>query len=162
MAIEHGNGFDIVSHEDETIAEVLRRCNIALEVVGVQAEGYAKLSITDAKRDGIDLTQYGEKDNSRVDTGAMRNSVTHAINNNAVYIGSNLPYAVYHELGTGIYASQPGGRLSPWIYTDRHGKTHRTSGLYPLHFLKNAAANHIDEYKRIFTDVMGGGTGKTP
>lgn len=147
---------EIVDHSDLALRQVQEYINIALEVIGVQAEGYAKLSITDAKRDGIDLTQYGERDNSRVDTGAMRNSVTHAVNGGAVYIGSNLPYAVYHELGTGIYASQPGGRQSPWIYKDRHGKTHRTRGLYPLHFLKNAAANHIDEYRRIFEDATRG------
>lgn len=153
---------EITDHSDLALKEVQARLSAALEMVGNQAEYYAKMYIGDSMRANIDLTRYGEKDNSRVDTGAMRNSVTHAISGGAAYIGSNLPYAVYHELGTGIYASQPGGRQTPWVYTDRHGQTHRTRGLYPIHFLKNAASMHVDEYRRIMEDILGGGTGGNP
>lgn len=130
---------------------------IALETVGTQAESHAKQIVSDTLVYGhVDLKAVGEKDNSRVDTGRLRNSIAHTVVREDVYIGTNLEYAPYHELGTGIYASQPGGRQTPWVYYDRHGKAHRTRGLYPIHFLKKAASEHTDEYKRIFKNVMSG------
>ena len=39
------------------------------------------------------MKKYGEKDNSRVDTGRLRNSVAHAVHGHDAYIGSNLEYA---------------------------------------------------------------------
>lgn len=130
---------------------------IALETVGTQAESHAKQIISDTLVYGhVNLKAVGEKDNSRVDTGRMRNSIAHTVVKEDVYIGTNLEYAPYHELGTGIYASQPGGRQSPWVYYDRKGKAHKTRGLYPIHFLKKAASEHTDEYKKIFEKVMSG------
>lgn len=130
---------------------------IALETVGTQAESHAKQIISDALVYGhVNLKVVGEKDNSRVDTGRMRNSIAHTVVKEDVYIGTNLEYAPYHELGTGIYASQPGGRQSPWVYYDRKGKAHKTRGLYPIHFLKKAASEHTEEYKKIFEKVMSG------
>lgn len=142
-------------------AELMRafenQLNTALDAVGVQAEAHAKQIVSDAKVYGhIDLKQYGEKDNSRVDTGAMRNSISHTVHEHDVYIGTNNQYAPYHELGTGIYASQAGGRQSPWYYKDRKGKWHRTRGLYPIHFLKKAASEHTKEYKGIIEKVLKG------
>ena len=63
-------------------AAVLR----ALERCGSQAEGYAK-------------------DLAPVDTGKLRNSISHNVNDaeHAVYIGTNTEYAPYVELGTGKY-----------------------------------------------------------
>lgn len=108
----------------------------ALESIGIQAEGYAKDIITAE---------------SRVDTGEMRNSIAHAVemSEKAVYIGSNLEYAVYNEVGTGIYTEGGGGRKTPWIYTDRHGEKHRTVGMKPIHMLKRAATEHDKEYEQI-------------
>ena len=172
-----------VTDNSRQALEIVQQLAItALEVIGTQAEAYAKLTVTDAMRDGIDLRQYGEKNNSRVDTGALRNSITHAVDGSAVYIGSNLEHAVWNELGTGLYASQPGGRKGWWVYIEgqksrgraqsktyatrqeamkvvailrKKGlKAHATCGMYPLHFLKNAAANHTDEYRAIFEDIM--------
>lgn len=151
------SAFEIVDHTKEALAEFDRRIEFALKTVGSQAEAYAKLTVTDASRIGIDLTTKGEYDNSRVDTGQMRNSITHVVYDGAVYIGSNIPYAPYHELGTGIYASQPGGRQSPWLYYNRKTKkVMQTKGLYPIHFLKNSVADHFDEYQRIFDEIVSG------
>ena len=131
---------------------------IALETVGTQAESHAKQIVSDFVVYGkVDIPKgYHEKDNSRVDTGRLRNSIAHAVHGHDAYVGSNLEYAAYHELGTGIYASQPGGRQSPWVYFDRKGKAHTTRGLLPIHFLKKAASEHTDEYKKIFEKVMSG------
>lgn len=114
-----------------------------LEAIGQLAEGYAKQTITEE---------------SRVDTGQYRNSITHIYEQSekAVYIGSNLEHAVWNEVGTGIYASEPGGRQSPWWYQDSKGNWHKTSGMKPIHALKNAAANHNSEYKTLIEKGLKG------
>ena len=147
----------ITDNSGEVLQAFHSQLAAALESIGQQAESHAKQVITDSLVYGkTELTKYGEKDNSRVDTGRLRNSVAHTVVQSEVYIGTNLEYAPYHELGTGIYASQAGGRKTPWIYYDRHGKAHRTRGLYPIHFLKKAASEHTEEYKRIITKFMTG------
>lgn len=147
----------IVDNSGEILKAFENQLAVALEAVATQAESHAKQVITDTLVYGhVDVMKYGEKDNSRVDTGRMRNSVAHTVVNHDAYIGTNLEYAVYHELGTGVYASQPGGRQTPWVYYDRKGKAHRTKGLYPIHFLKKAASEHTEEYKKIIEMIMTG------
>lgn len=78
--------------------EILRAFNhkmlLALEAVGQQAESHAKQVISDTLVYGhTDLIAHGEKDNSRVDTGRLRNSIAHTVHGNEAYIGSNLEYA---------------------------------------------------------------------
>ena len=84
-----------------------------------------------------------------VDTGNLRNSITHTVNmeEKAAYIGSPVSYATYVECGTGKY--YPGGRPTPWVYQDSEGNWHRTSG-QPAHpFIKPAVANHLEQYQKI-------------
>src|SRR5574344_2569895 len=89
-------------------AEILKAFEQAtergLEKIGLVAEGYAKK-----------LTP--------VDTGRLRNSITHEVDGNDVYIGSNVEYAPYVELGTARQKAQP--------------------------FLKPAATEHSQTYKGI-------------
>lgn len=96
---------------------------------------------------------------SRVDTGAMRNSINHQVqeSESAVYVGTNDSKAVYHEYGTGIYLeSEDGrqGRQTPWRYQDRDGNWHITRGMKPIHMLKNGIGNNIPEYKQIAEDIL--------
>lgn len=147
----------ITDNSGEILRQFERSLQIALEAVGTQAESHAKQVISDALVYGhTDLMRHGEKDNSRVDTGRLRNSVAHAVHGHDAYIGSNLPYSAYHELGTGIYASQAGGRQTPWTYRDAKGNFHKTRGLYPIHFLKKAASEHSEEYKAIIETILKG------
>lgn len=77
----------------------------ALEKVGLVAEGYAKRLCP-------------------VDTGRLRNSITHAMEGSeAVVIGTNVEYAPYVELGTSRQKAQP--------------------------YLRPAAVDHVSEYRRI-------------
>ena len=108
----------------------------ALEAIGLQAEGYAKM-----------LTP--------VDTGNLRNSMTHQVEGNTVAIGTNNEYAVFQEYGTGIYADS-GGRQTPWWYQDSKGEWHFTHGTKPRHMLKNGIQNHLDEYKQIAEHYLKG------
>ena len=91
---------------------------------------------------------------SRVDTGAMRNSINHQVqeSESAVYVGSNNEYIKCHEYGTGIYLeSEDGrqGRQTPWRYQDRDGNWHITRGMKPIHMLKNGIGNHVSDFKKI-------------
>ena len=63
-----------------------------------------------------------------VDTGRLRNSISHAVDGEAVYIGSNVEYAPYVELGTS------------------RAKAH--------HMLQKAATEHSAEYKRLAEDAI--------
>lgn len=82
-----------------------------LEAVGFQAEGYAMMRCP-------------------VDTGRLRNSITHQVDEGekAVYIGTNVEYAPYVELGTHAQKAQP--------------------------FLRPAAQGHGDEYRVIFESEL--------
>lgn len=96
----------------QVIAEMKSRKKLALLAIGSAAEGHAKA-----------LTP--------VDTGRLRNSIAHAADSEAAYIGSNVEYAPYVEYGT------------------VHNRAH--------HMLKKAATEHGDEYQRIAKAVLKGG-----
>lgn len=110
----------------------------ALERCGSEAEGYAK-------------------DLAPVDTGNLRNSITYRVDEDepAAYIGTNVEYAPYVELGTGKYAE--GGRPTPWVYQDDNGKWHWTAGNPAQPFLKPAVADHAQTYRNIIEDEMRNG-----
>lgn len=129
------------SHRIEVEEAMRDAVEAALEAIGIQCESHAKANITES---------------GRVDTGAMRNSVSHQVvpSENAVYIGSNLEYALFNEVGTGVFAEGGGGRKDPWVYVDDKGVGHRTVGMKPIHFLKRAVSEHEGEYKEIARDIM--------
>lgn len=91
------------------------------------------------------------------DTGYLSRSITHKVvsGEKAVYIGTNVDYAPYVELGTGIYYS--GGRRTPWFYVDAKGTGHFTHGSKPRPFLKPAAEGYADEYNRIMEEALWNG-----
>lgn len=107
----------------------------ALERVGSAAEGFAA-------------------DLAPVDSGRLRNSITHKVDDNSVTVGSPLEYATYVEFGTGKYAS--GGRNTPWVYKDDKGNWHYTHGQRANPFLKPALQNNIKTYQAIIKDELGG------
>ena len=112
----------------------------ALERCGERAEGHAK-------------------DLAPVDTGVGRNSISHKVDESepAAYIGTNLDYMIYQELGTGIYAEGGGGRPTPWVYQDDNGNWHWTAGNPAQPFLAPAVKNHQNTYRKIIKDEMGNG-----
>ena len=110
-----------------------------LESIGIQAQSQAVINVRNA---------------GRVDTGRLKNSISYTVIGNTVFIGSNVPYAVWHEVGSGIYADDGNGRKSPWAYQDSKGQWHNTKGLKPIHFLKNAIADHISDYEQIAVNIL--------
>ena len=136
MAIE----IEVVSDNTAELLSALEtQVEAALEACGNQAVSHAQKNITEA---------------SRVDTGAMRNSITHEVDGSTCYVGTNIEYAIYHEYGTGIYADGGNGRKTPWFYVDEKGVGHWTRGIKPIHFLKNAISDNISEYKEILTEYL--------
>lgn len=111
-----------------------------LEKCGLVGEGYAKKLCP-------------------VDTGNLRNSITHAVDEAepAAYIGTNSEYGPYVELGTGIYAEGGGGRPTPWVYQDAKGNWHYTHGNKAQPFLKPAVADHAAQYRKILEDELKNG-----
>ena len=132
------NNVEFIDNSAEIMDEFKAACIRALERCGSQAEGYAK-------------------DLAPVDTGRLRNSISHQVDDaeKAVYIGTNVEYAPYVELGTGKYAE--GGRPTPWVYEDDKGNWHMTSGQRAQPFLKPAVADHAKTYKNIIDDEMQNG-----
>ena len=94
---------------DEVLSALERAKKRGLEAIGLTAEGYAKKE-------------------TPVRTGRLRNSISHTTDDEAAYIGTNVEYAPYVELGA----------------RGRDGK----------HMLQRAASEHADEYKRLMEDSM--------
>ena len=72
------------------------------------------------------------KDLVPVDTGRLKNSLTHEMpNDNTVAVGTNVEYAQYVEFG--------------------EKATHRVG---QAHFLRDAGLNNVDEYKNIIESEL--------
>lgn len=142
-------GFKFTDHSAEVLRALEENEDAALEALGLAAEGYAKANITRFPR---------------VDTGRLRNSISHSAQKDAVYIGTNVEYASYVEFGTGPLAggtaadgTQIVGRQDvPWFYKDAKGKGHISYGMAPAHYLKNAVTEHKSAYQRILTNYLKG------
>ena len=131
MPVEFNSNLgEVLKGSEEAIAR-------AAEIIGGMAESYAKQLCP-------------------VDTGNLRNSITHTTENNnrTVVISSSVTYAPFIELGTGKYAEGGGGRQTPWSYQDSNGNWHTTSGMPPRPYLRPAIENHKDEYRHVLQTEM--------
>jgi HK97 gp10 family phage protein len=138
----------ITSHKADVIEAMKRQGLAALEAVGLKAEKYAKMKCPVGTPTSTGIAHY-------VSSG-LRQSITHKVAANELYIGTNHFYGKYVELGTGIYASNGKGRKSPWVWRDKNGKAHFTHGMKPRHYLRDAASDHKEEYRRIFIKYLRG------
>ena len=85
----------------------------ALTAIGATAETHTKENITADKL---------------VDTGRLRNSISYAVDGESAYIGTNVEYAPYLELGTKKITAH--------------------------HYLKRAVTEHQDEYKELAVEAI--------
>lgn len=140
----------IIDNTDEVIAAKDEAIERALEAIGLQAEGYAKMLCPVGTPESTGIEGYHG--------GTLRNSITHTTEHtnegDSAIIGSNIPYAAYVECGTGIYADNGNGRRTPWVWVDQNGKPHKTSGMKPRHFFKKAIADHTDEYRAMVEQCL--------
>lgn len=102
-------GIKFTDNSAKVLALLDQKKTLALLAIGAAAEGHAKA-----------LTP--------VDTGRLRNSISHAASGDAAYIGTNVEYAPYVEFGS------------------VHNKAH--------HMLKKAATDHSAEYAAIAKTAM--------
>ena len=93
----------------EVLSALDKAIERGLEAIGLTAEGHAKKE-------------------TPVDTGRLRNSIGHAVEDKFAYIGTNVEYAPYVELGA--------------------------RGRKGVHMLQRSATEHTDEYKRLMEESM--------
>ena len=104
------------SYAKQVIDSIEQKKRMALEIIGGKAETYAKQLCP-------------------VDTGNLRNSITHVqVNHDTEAVGTNVEYAPYVELG-------------------HHTSTGKLVAARP--FLRPAAENHGEEYQNIMKQIMG-------
>lgn len=111
-AADRAGLLEIREDNAEEIAEAIAsQTAAALETVGLLAEGYAKRKCP-------------------VDTGRLRNSITHTVDGTMLeaYIGTNVEYAPHVELGTRHQDAQP--------------------------FLRPAAQDHGSQYRKVISDAL--------
>lgn len=110
---------------------------------GMLITDYAQLLVPTGTADSTGIEGYVG--------GALKASLTYAVNlaEKTVSIGSALLYAIYVELGTGIFAGNGDGRKTPWFWQDFNGKWHFTRGMKPRPFLRPAVENHLSELEEI-------------
>lgn len=107
--------FVFTSHANQVLDDVEQKKRRALEIIGGKAETYAKQMCP-------------------VDTGNLRNSITHVqVNDSTEAVGTNVEYAPYVELG---HMTNSGKKVE--------GRP----------FLRPAAENHGPEYQEIMKRIM--------
>ena len=104
---------DYKDYSKEVLAAMEKGKRNALTAIGATAETHTKENI---KADGL------------VDTGRLRNSISYTVDGESAYIGTNVEYAPYLELGTKKITAH--------------------------HYLKRAATEHKDEYKKLTVQAI--------
>ena len=104
---------DYIDNSQQILSALEKGKRNALTAIGATAETHAKDNIT-----ADDL----------IDTGRLRNSISHTVDGEAAYIGTNVEYAPYLELGTKKIAAH--------------------------HYLKRAVTEHQDEYKNLTVQAI--------
>lgn len=107
----------ITDNSEEVKDAMHAQLSTALEAIGMQAEANAKIEVTRAVYDTPESVSGYRR------TGALRNSISHASDDSAAYVGSNIEYAPYVEFGTYKMAARP--------------------------FIQPAVEEYMDEYKAI-------------
>lgn len=119
----HGITVKFDDHSPEVLAALKRATVRGLEACGAKAESYAKQELSKAKLHADGSVR------PNVITGRLRDSISHVVKNNEMYVGSNVEYAASVELG---------GRNPKWKYP----------------YLKPAATQHTGEYKTILANSL--------
>jgi HK97 gp10 family phage protein len=103
----------VKDNSKEVLEDLASKMPVILEMLGQAGENNAKFEITAL---------------GAVDTGNLRNSISHADDGTYAYIGTNVEYAPYVELGTVRMPERP--------------------------FLRNAVLGHQEEYRNIMEEGL--------
>lgn len=101
------------------------------------------------------VVQSAARNKCPSDTGSLRRSIDFEVEQDGSkgVIFSNLEYAPYVEIGTGIYSSKGNGRKTPWKYEGSHGWV-TTEGNEPQPFLEPAAQENKSEIAKQFEGLF--------
>ena len=133
--------YELIINTDKVLEGLDDAAIRALTRMGMQGRDYAS-----------DLAPIAE-DNG----GTLAQSIDFTVDeeNKECYVGTPKEYGIYVEMGTGMYVD--GGRKTPLVYKDeKTGEWRTTSGQKAQPYLKPAITEHIDTYKNIVKDEMGG------
>ena len=110
------------NNKDKVIKATNDNIHIVLEMIGIQAEKYAKALCPVGTPESTGIKGYIG--------GRLRNSIAHSVvdSEKAVYIGTNVEYAPYVELGTVKMNARP--------------------------YLRPAVENHQMEYIKMIHDLL--------
>ena len=91
-----------------------------------------------------------------VDDGQLRQSITHEVDAEDAegQVGTDVEYAPYVEIGTGIYSTKGTGRKDQWTYQDAKGEWHKTRGRKPKPFLEPAAEGSTEKILKSFERLV--------
>lgn len=127
---------------------------INLDKLNYKLETLANLDISKALNKACLVVENEAKRLCPVDTGDLRNSITHEVDDGVGIVGTNKEYAPYVEYGTGIFAVEGNGRDTPWSYQDDEGNWHTTIGQKPQPFLNPAAQTKKKLVIKVFNDEI--------
>lgn len=145
-------GFDFQMRNDRTKEvkeQVADRALVALDAVGMQASSLAKMEL--------------QKSPMRVDTGLLRNSITHAVSGKPAAIGSySADTPKKGRENSGSYAgSAPASddTKKPFVLVGTNVEyavyvSEGTRYMAPNRFLKNAMLNNRAELEKIISKVL--------
>ena len=121
----------------------------------IKLDKLSNVSVDSALEKACLIVENSAKEKVPVNTGNLRSSITHTVENNVGTVGTNVEYAPYIEFGTGLFSSQGDGRQDvPWRYQDAEGNWHTTSGQNPQPFLEPALNENRTKIQRIFNDTL--------
>lgn len=88
---------------------------------------------------------------STIDGGNLRRSIEVRYEKRGlravITVGAH--YAIYVEMGTGIYAEEGNGRKTPWIYfNEKTGEYVFTRGMRPQKFFRPSYERALDHFQR--------------
>lgn len=131
------------SHVDEVISALDAAKHKALTIIGLKIEKYAKALCPVGTPESTGKKGYRG--------GTLRNSITYQVDGDQVWIGSNVEYAPYVELGTGPNFVPP----PDWEqFTSVPGVGTGHGYVRPRPFLRPAVEDHKAEFEDIIESEL--------
>ena len=142
--------------------------NIDAERIIGKFDKLANADYGQALRKACLVVENDAKRRCPVADGQLRASIRTEINGNVGTVGTNVEYAPYVEIGTGIWAgTEPAngaenyhgeytgsGRQTRWSYQDAEGNWYSTIGQQPQPFLFPALFENTETITQVFKDEI--------
>lgn len=133
------------SNSNQIIANINKAAQV--DIPNALGKGLEKACLT---------VERSAKSKAPVQTGALRSSITHKVSIGSLegVIGTNIDYAPYVEIGTGVYSTMGGGRQGGWKYVDAEGNGHFTMGSRPQPYLKPSVDENLSAILKCFEGLI--------